>query len=47
MLLASVEYTSWEDLMGESYEPVVLLLEIQWLDDETTVDNSTGNFHIY
>ena len=33
--------------MGKSYEPEALLLEIQWLYEETTLDNSTGNFYIY
>ena len=36
--------TSWEDSTGESYEPRALLLELQWLHNETTMDNSTGNF---
>ena len=30
--------------MCESYEPGALLLEIQWLPDETTMENSSGNF---
>ena len=30
--------------MGESHEPGELQLEIQWLHDETTIDNSGGNF---
>ena len=40
-------YASWEDLMGKSYEPGALLLEIQWLHEQATLDNSTGDFHIY
>ena len=30
--------------MHDSYEPRALLLEIQWLHDKTTMDNTTGNF---
>ena len=44
MKIKRLIYTSWEDFTGESYEAGELLLEIQRLHDETTMDNSTGNF---
>ena len=38
-------YISWEDSTGESYEPGHFNWKYsQGLHDETTMDNSTGNF---
>ena len=45
MKIERLIYANWEDFTGKSYEPEALLLETQWLHEETTLDNSTGNFH--